>query len=40
MHKNIIQDLKKFIDLNESEVEIVKKYVETIQLKKKEFVLQ
>ncbi|MEI6695657.1 MAG: Crp/Fnr family transcriptional regulator [Bacteroidota bacterium] len=40
MHKNIIQHLKKFIDLSESEVDIVKKYIETIQLKKREFVLQ
>ncbi|MFZ4413282.1 MAG: Crp/Fnr family transcriptional regulator [Bacteroidales bacterium] len=40
MHKNIIQHLKTFIDLSENEVEIVGKYIETIQLKKKEFVLQ
>ena len=40
MHKNIIQHLKTFIDLSENEVKIIEKYIETIQLKKKEFVLQ
>jgi CRP/FNR family transcriptional regulator, anaerobic regulatory protein len=40
MHKNIIQHLRKYIDLSESDVAIFNKYVETHQLKKKELILQ
>ncbi|NVO04417.1 MAG: Crp/Fnr family transcriptional regulator [Bacteroidetes bacterium] len=40
MHKNIIQHLRRFIDLSENDIELFKKYSETNQLKKKEFVLQ
>jgi len=39
MHKDIIQHLRKVIDLNESEVAIFKSYTETHQYKKKDFVL-
>jgi CRP-like cAMP-binding protein len=40
MHKNIIQHIRKHIDLSESELTIFNKYVVTHQLKKKEFILQ
>ena len=40
MHKNIIQHIRKFVDLSESEVVVFNKYVETHQLKKKELILQ
>ena len=40
MHKDIIQHLRKVIDLSEREVEIFKSYTETHQFKKKEFLLQ
>jgi len=40
MHKNIIQHIRKFVDLSESELEVFNKYVETHQLKKKEFLIQ
>jgi CRP-like cAMP-binding protein len=40
MHINIIQHIRKFIDLNEDETAIVNKYVETHQFKKKEFIIQ
>jgi CRP/FNR family transcriptional regulator, anaerobic regulatory protein len=40
MHKNIIQQLRKFVELSESELVIFNKYIETHQLKKKEFLLQ
>ena len=40
MHKNIIQHLRKYIDLSESDVVSFNKYVETHQLKKKELILQ
>jgi len=40
MHKNIIQDIRKYVDLSESEVVVFNKYVEIYQLKKKEFLLQ
>jgi len=40
MHKNIIQHLRKFIDLSESEVVVFNKYVETHQFKKKELIAQ
>jgi len=40
MHKNIIQHIRKFVDLSESEVVTFNKYVEIHQLKKKEFILQ
>jgi CRP/FNR family transcriptional regulator, anaerobic regulatory protein len=36
MHKNIIQHIRKHIDLHDSEVAVFNKYVETDQLKKKE----
>ena len=38
MNKNIIQQVRKIVDLSESEVEIFNKYVTTHQFKKKEFV--
>jgi CRP-like cAMP-binding protein len=40
MHINIIQHIRKFVDLSETEVAIFNKYVETRQLKKKELILQ
>jgi CRP/FNR family transcriptional regulator, anaerobic regulatory protein len=40
MHKDIIQHIRKVIDLSENEVAIFKKYTETHQFKKKEFVLK
>jgi len=40
MQKNIIRDIRKFVDISESEVVVFNKYVETHQLKKKEFLLQ
>jgi CRP/FNR family transcriptional regulator, anaerobic regulatory protein len=40
MHKDIIQHIRKIIDLNEREVEIFKKYTESHQFRKKEFVIQ
>ena len=40
MNTSIIQHLKKFMNLSESEIEVFKKYIETIKLKKKEFILQ
>ena len=40
MHKNLIQHVKKFIDLSESEVVLFNKYVERHQFKKKEFIMQ
>jgi len=40
MHKNIIQHIRKFVNLSESEVVTFNKYVEIHQLKKKEFILQ
>jgi hypothetical protein len=36
MHYNIIQQIRKLVDLNESEVDIFNKYVETQRLKKKQ----
>jgi len=40
MHINIIQHLRKLIDLSEAEVGVFNKYVETHQFKKKEFITQ
>ena len=40
MHKALIQHISKVIDLSEFEVDVINKYVETHQLKKKEFILQ
>jgi len=40
MQKSIIQHVRRFIDLSESEVVVFNKYVETHQLKKKEFLIQ
>lgn len=40
MHTNIIQHIRKFVDLSESEVVVFNKYVEKHQYKKKEFVIQ
>jgi CRP/FNR family transcriptional regulator len=40
MHINIIQHIQKFVGLSESEVEVFNKYVETHQIKKKEFINQ
>ena len=40
MHNNIIQHIRKYIELSENEVVTFDKYVETLQLKKKEFILQ
>ena len=40
MQNNIIQHIRKFVDLSESEVEVFDKYVETHQFKKKEFLVQ
>ena len=40
MHINIIQHIKRFVDLSESEVVVFSKYIETHQLKKKELILQ
>ena len=40
MHKNIIQHIRKVVDLSESEVVVFNKYIETNQLKKKELLLQ
>ena len=40
MHINIIQHIRKFVDLSETEVVVFNKYVETHQLKKKELILQ
>jgi len=40
MNKNIIQHLRKFIDLSENEVVVFNKYVETHQFKKKELIAQ
>lgn len=39
MQKNIIQHIRKFVDLSESDVEVFNKYVETHQLKKKVFLI-
>jgi CRP/FNR family transcriptional regulator, anaerobic regulatory protein len=40
MHKNIIQHIRKFVDLSESEIVVFNKYVETHQFLKKEFLIQ
>lgn len=40
MHKNIIQHIRKQIDLSDSEAAILNQYVETLHFKKKEFILQ
>jgi CRP/FNR family transcriptional regulator len=40
MHKNIIQHIRKLVDLSENEVDVFNKYVETHQFKKKEFINQ
>ncbi len=40
MYKDIIQHVRKFIDLSESEVVVFNKYFETQQFKKKEFIIQ
>lgn len=40
MHINIIQNIRKFIDLNEIEVVVINRYIETHQFKKKEFIQQ
>ncbi len=40
MQTDIIQHIRKFIDLSESDVVVVNKYIKTHQLKKKEFLLQ
>jgi CRP-like cAMP-binding protein len=40
MHINIIQHIRKFVGLSESEVVVFNKYVETHQIKKKEFTNQ
>lgn len=40
MHNNIIQHIRKFIDLNEIEAVAINKYIETHQFKKKEFIIQ
>ena len=40
MQKSIIQHVRGFIDLSESEVIVFNKYVETHQLQKKEFLIQ
>jgi len=40
MQNNIIQHIRKFVDLSESDVVVFNKYVETHQFKKKEFLLQ
>ena len=40
MHINIIQHIRKFVGLSESEVVTFNKYVETHQIKKKEFINQ
>lgn len=40
MHKNIIQYLRKFIELSDSEVVVFNKYIETQSYKKKEFILE
>jgi hypothetical protein len=40
MNKNIIHQLRKYIDLSESEATVFNSYVETRQLKKKEFILE
>jgi len=40
MQKNIIQHILKFVDLSEDDIVVFNKYVETHQLKKKEFLLQ
>jgi len=40
MQKNIIQHIRKFVDLSESDVVVFNKYVEIHQFKKKEFIIQ
>ncbi len=40
MPEHLIQQIRKFIELSESEVEVCKKYMETRHIKKKELVLQ
>jgi CRP-like cAMP-binding protein len=40
MHKDILQHLRKVIDLSEPEVEIFKSHTETHQFRKKDFVIQ
>jgi CRP/FNR family transcriptional regulator len=40
MHNNIIQHIRKFIDLNEIEAVAINKYIETHPFKKKEFIIQ
>jgi CRP/FNR family transcriptional regulator len=40
MHINIIRHIRKYIDLSESEVATFNKYIETQQIKKKEFLIQ
>jgi len=39
MQKTLFQHLSKFIDLSEKEVEVFRKYIETHQFKKKEYIL-
>jgi CRP-like cAMP-binding protein len=39
MQKSIVQHIRKFVDFSESEVVILNKYVETLQLKKKAFLI-
>jgi CRP/FNR family transcriptional regulator len=39
MQKNIIQHIRKFVDLSESDVEVFNKYIETHHLKKKDFLI-
>ena len=40
MHKDIVQHIRKVIDLSESEVVLFKKYTETHQFKKKDILIQ
>jgi CRP/FNR family transcriptional regulator len=40
MQNNIIQHIRKFVDLNDSEAIVFNKYIETQHLKKKEFLIQ
>ncbi|MGE5328276.1 MAG: Crp/Fnr family transcriptional regulator, partial [Deltaproteobacteria bacterium] len=40
MHKSLIQHIRKFVSLSESEVVVFNKYVATHQFKKKEFINQ
>jgi CRP/FNR family transcriptional regulator, anaerobic regulatory protein len=40
MQKDIIHQIRKYVDLNETEVEVFNKYAETHKFRKKEFILQ